>query len=97
MRVTLANAMLRIAKLQNSTNPRQYLQDIIEAKLGSINVQNGQITSTTVNGKSMTLQALPGTSLIDNLLAAELALTCLERGLDYVPRTTFAVARVING
>lgn len=91
MVVTLANVLLRISETQ--ANQRQYLLDLISAKFADINTQNGQITSTSVNGKSMTLQGAPGASLAQTMAAAELALSCLERGLNRVPRQTYAVAR----
>ncbi len=90
--VTLANVLLRLAESQPG-GARQYLLDLITAKFGAINTQNGQITSTSVNGKSMTLQAVPGASLAQTLAAAELALSALERGLTRVPRQTQGVAR----
>ncbi len=91
MVVQLANIMLR--KAANTANSRQYLLDIIDAKFDSVNAQSGQIVATTVNGKSMTLQALPGMNLAQFLAAAELAISSLEAGLDTVPRSTFAVVR----
>ncbi len=91
MVVQLANIMIR--KAANTGNSRQYLLDIIDAKFDSVNAQSGQIIATTVNGKSMTLQALPGMNLAQFLAAAELALSTLECGLDAVPRSTFAVVR----
>ena len=88
---TLANALIRVAQTQ--TAPRQYLLDLIASKVGSITSLNGQITSTTVNGKSMTLQAVKGASVSEVLDAAQLALSCLECGLNRVPSSTYAVVR----
>lgn len=87
----LANVLLRQAN--NQPNARQWLLDLQTAKFSDVNLQNGQITSTTVNGKSMTLQALPGTSLADLLYATELALSALEHGLSAVPSQTYSVLR----
>ena len=91
MVVTLANVLLRQA--EKTDNPRQYLDDIIAAKLGTLSTQNGQIVSTTVNGKSMTLQVPAGATLPQYIAAAELALSYQEAGIARVPRQTWAVAR----
>ena len=91
MIVTLANVILRQAEKQ--PNSRQYLDDLVTAKFTTINLQNGSISATTVNGKSITLQAPPGCSLPQIMAAAELALSALERGLQRVPRQTYAVTR----
>ena len=92
MVVTLANVMLRIAETQIG-GARQYLLDLITAKFADINTQNGQIIATSVNGKSMTIQAVPGATLPQIMAAAELALSALERGLPRVPRQTQGVLR----
>lgn len=91
MLVQFANILLRQAG--KTENPRQYLDDLITSKLSSLTALGGNITSTTVNGKSVTIQAPAGMSLSDQLAAAELALGCLERGLKVVPRTTYGVLR----
>lgn len=91
MLVTLANVMLRQA--EKSGNAHKYLDDLITAKFTDLNTQNGQIIATSVNGKSMTLQAVAGATLPQIMAAAELALSALERGLDRVPRQTYAVLR----
>lgn len=91
MVVQLANIILRQAEKQ--PNGRQYLDDLVSSKFSNVNLQNGQITSTTVNGKSVTLQTPPGCSLPQIMAAAELALSALERGLQRVPRQTYAVLR----
>jgi predicted GTPase len=88
---TLANALLRVAQTQ--TSPRQYLLDLITSKVSSITTLNGQITSTTVNGKSSTIQAVRGASITEVMESAQLALSCLESGLTYVPSQTYAVVR----
>jgi hypothetical protein len=87
----LANALLRQA--EKTENPRQYLDDIISSKLTAISGQGGAIISTTVNGKSATFQALPGTTVADFMAAAMLALQALECGLHTVPSKTYAVLR----
>ncbi len=91
MIVQLANILIRQAN--KTLNARQYLDDLITAKFTSVNAQTGQITATTVNGKSMTLQAMPGASLRDIMMASELALSALERGLQVVPRQTYVLLR----
>lgn len=91
MIVQLANILLRQARKQ--ANPRQYLDDIISSNLTTVSNQGGVITATTVNGKSLTLQALPGATIRDIMFAAELALSCVEQGLTAVPRQTYAVLR----
>ena len=91
MVVQLANVLLRQAA--NTTNSRQYLTDILTSKFGAINTQSGQIVATTVNGKSMTLQTIPGMNLGQFLAATELALSTLESGLQRVGRSTWNVAR----
>jgi hypothetical protein len=91
MIVQLANILLRQAQKQQ--NPRQYLDDLISTQLASLAAQGGIITSTTVNGKSVTLQSLPGANLRDQMAAADLALSALESGLSIVPRQTLTVLR----
>jgi hypothetical protein len=88
---SLANIILRQAEKQQ--NPRQYLDDLIASKLTTVSGQGGAIISTTVNGKSVTFQAIPGTTIADYLNAAMLALQALECGLTRVPSTTWAVMR----
>lgn len=82
----LANILLRQA--EKTANPRAYLDELITAKFTTVNAQNGQIIGTTVNGKTVTLQALPGAKLTDVMQAADLALGALEAGLHRVPSTT---------
>ena len=91
MLVSMANILIRQAN--KTENPRQYLEDVITAKLTASSAQGGVIIGTTVNGKSLTLQALPGVSTRDIMVAAELALSALENGLKIVPRQTFTVIR----
>lgn len=87
----LANVLLRQA--YKTTNPRAYLDDIITAKVTTASAQGGVIISTTVNGKSATFQAMPGTTVADFMSAAELALSSLECGLRRVPGQTYGVLR----
>lgn len=87
----LANALLRQA--EKTENPRAYLDDLLTAKLTATSNQGGVIISTTVNGKSATFQAMPGTTVADFMSAALLALQTLECGLHAVPSTTYGVTR----
>lgn len=89
---TLANIYLRQAEKQS--NPRQYLDDLMTARLATLTAQQGgTITSTTVNGKSVTYQTLPGAGPDSQLTAVLMALQALECGLTRVPSTTWAVLR----
>ena len=87
----LANALLRQA--EKTQNPRQYLDDLLTAKLTTISAQGGVIISTTVNGKSVTFQAMPGTTIADFMAASQMALEALECGLSRVPGVTWGVMR----
>lgn len=87
----LANALLRQA--EKTQNPRQYLDDIITSKVTTASAQGGVIISTTVNGKSVTFQAVPGTTIADFMSAALMALQALECGLSFVPSKTWVVMR----
>ena len=87
----LANVLLRQA--QKTSNPRDYLDTIITSKVTTASVQGGVIISTSVNGKSATFQAVPGTTVADFMSAANLALEALECGLTRVPSTTWGVTR----
>lgn len=91
MLVTLANVLLRQA--EKTGNARDYLDSLITTKWGTVNTQSGQIIGTSVNGKTVQLQAIPGMGLGEVLAAANLALSSLERGLTRVPRQTYAVIR----
>ncbi len=88
---TLANALLRQAA--KTSNPRAYLDELITAKLTTASSQGGVLISTTVNGKSATFQAMPGTTIVDFMTAAQMALEALECGLSRVPSTTYGVLR----
>ena len=87
----LANVLLRQA--EKTQNPRQYLDDLITSKVTTASGQGGIIVSTTVNGKSVTFQAMPGTTIADFMAAALMALQALECGLTRVPSTTYGVLR----
>jgi hypothetical protein len=91
MVVTLANVLLRQA--EKTGNARQYLDELITSKWTTINKQEGQIIGTSVNGKTVQLQTIPGMGLGEMMTAAELALSALERGLTRVPRQTYAITR----
>lgn len=91
MIVTLARVLLRQAN--KTQNARAYLDDLITAKVTATSAQGGVIIATSVNGKSVTFQAQPGTTAMDFITAAELALSCLEAGLTTVPRQTYGVLR----
>lgn len=87
----LANALIRQA--EKTQNPRQYLDDLLTSKVTTASAQGGVIISTTVNGKSVTFQAMTGTTIADFMSAALLALQALECGLTSVPSKTWAVLR----
>ena len=91
MIVQLANILIRQAN--KTSNARAYLDDIITSKLATASAQGGVIVSTSVNGKSVTFQAMPGTTIADFMAAAELALSALEAGLTRVPRSTLGYLR----
>ncbi len=91
MLVQLANILIRQAN--KSQNPRAYLDDLITAKSTSTSAQGGAIVATSVNGKSLTLQALPGTTAREMMMAAEMALSFLEAGIPKVVRQTYTVIR----
>lgn len=82
----LVQILLRRAREENESDPRQWLLDLQASKWSGVNSQNGQIVGTSVNGKSVQLQALPNTSIADLLAASELAIQCLDAGLTS-PRT----------
>lgn len=87
----LVNILIRQAKRNAPDDPATWLGDLQAGKWGALNAQTGQITSTMVNGKSVTIQATPGCSLADILAASELAIQCIQRGLDAMPSRTRAV------
>lgn len=87
----LANVLLRQA--EKTQNPRAYLDELITSKVTTASAQGGVIISTTVNGKSVTFQAMPGTTIADFMSAGMLALEALECGLTRVPSVTLGVTR----
>lgn len=87
----LANALLRQA--EKTQNSRAYLDELITSKVTTASGQGGVIISTTVNGKSVTFQAVPGTTIADFMAAGMLALEALECGLSRVPSSTWGVMR----
>ena len=76
----LVQILIRRAIAAQPSDPRQWLLDLQLTKWTSVNSQNGQIIGTSVNGKSVNLQATPGTSLADLMNATEVALQCIEGG-----------------
>lgn len=88
---TLANILIRQAN--KTANPQAYLDELITSKVTTASSQGGVIISSTVNGKSVTFQAMPGTTIADFMSAALLALQALECGLSSVPSTTYGVTR----
>lgn len=82
----LVSILLRQAQRNNPANPRDWLLDLQDAKWSAVSTQNGQIIGTSVNGKTVQLQALPGTSIADLLMATELAIQTIDAGLSS-PRT----------
>jgi hypothetical protein len=77
----LVQILIRRAIANQPSNPREWLLDLQATKWTTVNAQNGQITGTSVNGKSVTLLAMPGISLPDLFQATELALQTIEAGL----------------
>ena len=90
--VTLGRIYLRQAN--KTQNARAYLDDLITARLATLSSQQGgTIVSTTVNGKSVTYQALDGCAIDGQLRALELAQQALESGLPTIPTSTWGVTR----
>lgn len=81
----LVNVLLRQASINNEGDPRQWLIDLQTTKWTDVNAQNGQIVGTSVNGKSVTLASLPGTSIADIMMATEVAIQLVDAGFDYAP------------
>ena len=86
----LVKILIRQARTNQPGNPIAWLETLQTAKWTDMTAQNGQIVATSVNGKSVSLQALPGTSIADIINATELAIETLEAGLD-APSTKSAV------
>lgn len=86
----LVAVLMRQAETNSPGDPATWLQSLQSTKWSSLNAQNGQITGTSVNGKSVYLAALPGCSIADILMATELAIQLCERGLSGPPGKTQA-------
>lgn len=78
----LVNILLRQARRNNPSNPRKWLEDLQASKWSDMSAQNGQIVGTALNGKSITIQALPGTTIYDIIQATEDAITTLDAGFN---------------
>lgn len=89
----LVAVLLRQARRNNPSRPDVWLADLQATKWTSVSAQNGQIIGTSVNGKSVSLQALPGTSIKDLMIGTELALQVLEAGADMPVNATRAIFR----
>lgn len=89
----LCQILIRRAIAAQPANPRGWLMDLQATKWTSVNTHNGQIIGTSVNGKSVNLQALPGITLADLLTATELALQTVEAGLTSPPSEYRGFAR----
>jgi hypothetical protein len=89
----LVAVLLRQARRNNPSRPEVWLADLQATKWTSVSAQNGQIIGTSVNGKSVSLQALPYTSIADLMIATELALQVFEAGGDMPTSSTRAVFR----
>ena len=77
----LVKILIRQALRNNEANPREWLEDLQATKWTALNSQNGQIIGTSVNGKTVNLQALPGTTIADLIGATEMALETIDAGL----------------
>lgn len=82
----LVSILIRQAIRAQPGNPRGWLDDLQATKWTAVSAQNGQIIGTSVNGKTVQLQALPGTSIADIMGATELAIQHFDAGL-LTPRT----------
>lgn len=89
----LVKVLLRQAEINNPDDPRAWLITLQSTKWTDVNAQNGQIVGTSVNGKSVTLASLPGTTIADIMFATEYAIGILDRGLTYAPGTMLANTR----
>lgn len=86
----LVAVLMRQANANSPDDPAAWLAALQTTKWSSTNAQNGQITGTSVNGKSVYLSTAPGCSMADILMATELALQLCERGLTGPPGKTQA-------
>lgn len=89
----LVNILLRQARAANAANPRDWLIALQTSHWTTTNTQGGQITSSSVNGKSVSLTVLPGMSTAHILAATEMAIKALEMGLTHYPTAQTAKAR----
>ena len=87
----LVDVLMQQASAQSPEDPVAWLQALQRAKWDSVNAQNGQITGTSVNGKSVYMTTLPGCSIADTLFASQYALRLIERGHSGPPGKTQAV------
>lgn len=78
----LVAVLLRQARANSPGQPEVWLLALQSTKWTAVNAQNGQITGTSVNGKSVYITGVPGCSLADTMMATELALQICEAGLD---------------
>jgi len=76
----LARILIRQALRNNPANPRTWLENLEADKWVSMTAQIGQIVGTALNGKSITVQALPGTTIYDIIIATEAAILTLDSG-----------------
>ena len=89
----LVAVVLRQARRNNPSRPEVWLASLQSSKWTSVSAQNGQIVGTSVNGKSVSLQALPNTSIADLMIATELALQIIEAGGDMPSSSSRAIFR----
>ena len=81
---------MRQANAQSPGDPIAWLEALQLAKWDSVNAQNGQITGTSVNGKSVYMTTLPGCSIADTLFASQRAMELIEAGHSGPPSKTQA-------
>lgn len=77
----LVAILIRQANASSPGAPATWLASLQSTKWDAANAQNGQVTGTMVNGKSVTITAAGAFSLADLLTATELALQIIEQGL----------------
>ena len=86
----LVKILIRQARTNQPGNPVAWLADLQADLYADFIAQKGQIIGTSVNGKSVSIQALQGMNFKDVIDATELAIETLEAGLD-APSTRSAV------
>lgn len=89
----LVNLLLDEAREQNSSDPRAWLVALRSAKWTTVNTQGGQITSTSVNGKSFTVEPFPGMTAAHIMVATSQAIKAIDLGMTHYPTTQTAYAR----